>query len=362
MKITFVVPTLNLSGGLRVVAVYAKLLTEKGHEVSVVSPNRRKATLKERLKSLIKWRGFVLKKSYDSTFFDSPLVNLVVLDKYRPVEANDIDDGDILIATFWNTAEWIADFPTSKGKKIYFIQHYETHPWLPVERVKATLKQPFKKIVVSQWIADILAYEFGDNDVVVAPNGVDTQQFHSPKRDKQPIPTIGTIYSPRSFKGFDVALEAFNMAKKFIPNLKLVIFGSEQPSQTVILPQDTSYHLRPNQSELSKHYGLCDAWLFSSRSEGYGLPILEAMACRTPVIGTRAGAAPELINQTNGFLLEIDDVPAMANAIIAVAEMPNEQWLQLSQNAYEASLKHTWSEAFSCFEQALLQYANTPER
>lgn len=46
MKITFIVPTLNLSGGLRVVAIYAELFTQMGHKVIVVSPGPAKPMLK----------------------------------------------------------------------------------------------------------------------------------------------------------------------------------------------------------------------------------------------------------------------------------------------------------------------------
>jgi glycosyltransferase involved in cell wall biosynthesis len=348
------VPTLNLSGGLRVVAIYAKLLAEKGHQVSVASPNRTQASLKARLKSLLKGRGFTLDDAFDATFFNSPLVNMVMLPTSRPVEAKDVPDGDIVIATFWNTAEWVADFPDNKGKKVYFVQHYEVHPWLPVDRVKATLQHPFKKIAVSQWIADILAKDYDDNAVAVVPNGVDTEQFNAPPRTKQAAPTVGVMYSTKTFKGFDTALEALKIAKKSIPELGIIMFGSEQPLQTNDFPKDTQFHLKPDQEALKGLYGGCDAWLFSSRFEGFGLPILEAMACRTPVIGTKAGAAPDLINQANGMLVEIDDAPGMANAIVAIAAMPIRQWSVLSQNAYDTALQHTWAASVTRFENVLL--------
>ncbi|MFG0252005.1 MAG: hypothetical protein ACF8NJ_03935, partial [Phycisphaerales bacterium JB038] len=40
MRITFLLPAIDLSGGVKVVATYARMLSERGHEVTVVSPER----------------------------------------------------------------------------------------------------------------------------------------------------------------------------------------------------------------------------------------------------------------------------------------------------------------------------------
>jgi hypothetical protein len=48
-----------------------------------------------------------------------------------------------VIATWWETAEWVDRLSVSKGKKVYFIQHYEAFDYLPKERVEATWRLPF---------------------------------------------------------------------------------------------------------------------------------------------------------------------------------------------------------------------------
>lgn len=351
MKITFVVPLLNLSGGLRVVSIYSRMLAAKGHEVTVVSRNRRLPTLKEKLKSLIGYRGYLFKNNFDPAFFIHTPANLKVLESFRPVTERDVPDADVVIATFWNTAEWVMNFPASKGHKVYFIQHHEVHPWIPSERIHTTLKHDFKKIAVAQWIADILAEEYDDPDVLVVPNGVDTAQFSAPVRSKQHSPTVGTMYSSKTFKGFDTALAAFELAKKSVPDLKMKLFGAEILDFS--LPSGCSYTFKPQQEQLNAIYAGCDAWLFTSRYEGFGLPILEAMACRTPVIGTLAGAAPDLIDNANGLLVEVDNISAIAQAIVNVAQMSQDKWRGLSNNAYETSLRHTWEQSSEKFEQVL---------
>jgi glycosyltransferase involved in cell wall biosynthesis len=354
MKITFLVPSINLTGGIRVIAIYAKLLAKKGHQVTVVSPGPRQARFKERLKTLIKnkGRGFNKKRTFNLAFFNCPLVKLKILGTFRPIQANDVPDGEIIIATFWSTAEWLADFPECKGKKIYFIQHYEAHPWLPVARVKATYNLPFKKIVVSPWIADMLRASHAQQADIV-PNGVDTLQFTAPERDKQKQPTYGLMYSERTFKGCQIAFDAYEKAKEVNPNIHLLALGAQPPENTLPLPEGTEYFCSPEQEQLKAIYSRCDAWLFTSVTEGFGLPILEAMACRTPVIGTKAGAATMIINNSNGFLVDINDVDAISAAILAIAKMTGQEWQNYSNSAFFTAQQFAWEKSLILFENAL---------
>ena len=351
MKITFITPNLNLTGGLRVVAIYAKLLTERGHLVTIVSSRKSVFGFWQKAKFLLKGKKYSHKPTFDDTFFKNAPFQIKVLDSNRAVNQSDVPDADIIISTFWSTAEWIAEFPPSKGEKVYFIQHYEIHPWLPIERVKETLSLPYKKITVAQWITNILKDEY-QCDSIVVPNGVDINQFYSLKRNKQLVPTFGIMYSSRGYKGCDIALVAFNKAKAIIPELKLIGFGTD--SMPLPWPEGTEYYLKPEQDKLKDIYSKCDAWLFSSRSEGFGLPILEAMACRTPVIGTSCGAAPQLICHQNGSLIEIDNIEQMSDAIIKFATMANEQWLSVSESAYQTALTYRWEDSCNKFEKALL--------
>ena len=107
------------------------------------------------------------------------------------------------------------------------------------------------------------------------------------------------------------------------------------------------------QSLFKDLYSSCDAWLFGSLNEGFGLPILEAMACRTPVIGTPVGAAPELISEGNGILVKPEDPEDMARAIIQIVNMSNEQWKKMSDVAYKTATSYTWDDATDLFEEAI---------
>jgi L-malate glycosyltransferase len=69
------------------------------------------------------------------------------------------------------------------------------------------------------------------------------------------------------------------------------------------------------QSEIRDYLSIADLFLLPSQSESFGLSALEAMACEVPVIATRVGGIPELIEDGRcGFLFEIGDTNAMAEA------------------------------------------------
>ena len=56
MKITFIIPRADTSGGVRVVSIYAKRLQERGHQVVVVSRPHRAPTLRERMRAKLTGR------------------------------------------------------------------------------------------------------------------------------------------------------------------------------------------------------------------------------------------------------------------------------------------------------------------
>ena len=113
------------------------------------------------------------------------------------------------------------------------------------------------------------------------------------------------------------------------------------------------YHRDPPQPAIAEAYAACDAWLFASRCEGFGLPILEAMACRTPVIGTPTGAAPELIGRGGGVLVGMENADSMASAIVDVVGLNEDDWRAMSDRALATAEAFNWDAATDAFEAAL---------
>ncbi len=351
MRVTFVLAHADLSGGVRVVAMYADSLRRQGHEVLVVSRPPRPLSFRERLRALV--QGKRASVGAVSSHVDALDVPHRVLRDFRPVEADDVPDADVIVATWWATANWIASFPARKGQKVYFAQGYEKSSDDDDVRCDAAWRHPMHRIAVSQWLVDVAAERFGVHDVALVPNGVDLDVFRAPERGKQAAPTVGFVYSTSPLKSVDVAIRAIERARTRIPGLRAVAFGATPPSGALPLPPKTAYTLRPAQQALRGIYASCDAWLWSSRQEGYGLPLLESMACRTPVIATCAGAAPELLANGGGYLIQRGDADAMADAIERLCGLSDDAWRAMSAAAYATACARDWRTSARLFESEL---------
>ena len=353
MRITFVLPPVGMSGGIRVIAMHAKMLAARGHLVTVVHPPSQEAPLKHRIRRFFQGDGWIRHPRIYPSHLDGLSLERKVLDVYRPVTVNDVPDADVVIATWWETAEWVNALPPAKGTKVYFLQGLETLEGQPAERVKQTWTFPMRKIVVSEWLARIARETYGDTDVSLVPNSVDLSHFQAPPRGKQSMNTVGFVYTFLPYKGCDTIAAAVALARREVPGLKVLAFGVADPDPKVPLPPGTAYEKNPCQESIPAIYSLCDAWLSATRFEGFGLPILEAMACRTPVIATPAGAAPELLADGCGMLVDQENPEAMSDAILRICHMTDAEWRELSERGRAKAASYTWDDAADLFEKAL---------
>jgi len=149
-------------------------------------------------------------------------------------------------------------------------------------------------------------------------------------------------------------LKAVRLARKEIPNLRLLAYGPHKKPGERPIPKGMDYRFSPANDELKFIYASCDAWLFASRTEGFGLPILEAMSCRTAVIATPAGAATELITaQNGGVLIDHESPEQMAREIVRFCTMEESEWQVISEAALKTTATYTWDAAGSRFEECL---------
>ena len=379
MRITFVLETLGMSGGYRIIAHYAEGLRQRGHEVSLVSSAPRAWLSEPRWKSVVKaligksskWQTEATSNRFSAAWlgikegkppwrpgtshFDQfPKLRVVPMAFAHVIRDQDVPDADVVVATWWETANWVADLAPSKGAKVNFIQQYDVNFDQPAADVDPTWRLPFHKIVCARWLADLAASRFGDPAASVCSNGVNLDLFNAPPRGKQPRPTVGLMYSPHAPKSWATALAVLTETARRIPNLRILTFGELKPTTFLPLPPGAEFEQLPSQERIRDIYSECDVWLCTSSSEGFHLPPHEAMACRCPVVSTRVGGPMDIVeDDINGYLAEPFDAVTLANRLIAVLNFTEDRWRAMSDEAYGEARKHTWEAATDRFEAAL---------
>lgn len=366
MKITFVLPGIGISGGTKAIFEFANHLVNRGHEVFLVYSflpiNLRKKLRIYKPKILLsKIKGALLNfknKIEGVDWFDvkAKIIKVPLLseEKYIP-------DADIIIATWWETAYIVKQYNETKGQKFYLVQHYEI--WGGDKKlVDNSYKLGLKIIVNSTWLKNIL-----ENDLKVP---VEDLIFHAPdrnhfyvesdvefakkKRNKEEIVRILLPFREMPWKGFQDGVEAVKMVIDKCPNIEVIIFGPEKPKSN--LPFCSKFYLKPTNDQLRYLYNYCDIFVFPSWHEGFGMPPMEAMACKCAVVTTRVGAIPDytIPNQT-ALVVEPRDSKGMAQNIIKLIKDVSLR-NKLAENAYNHIRKFTWEKAAFELESVFKKY------
>jgi glycosyltransferase involved in cell wall biosynthesis len=341
-----------LAGGVRVVVECARELCALGHEVFLVYPE-----IPGYEDSW--WKGMLRRALYrtlsqlpaDTRWFQTPARLVPVVSPWHG-----IPDADVVVATAWNTAEWVASYPARKGRKFYLVQGYET--WNgPKERVEATYRLPLRKIVVSSWLKGIMKEQFHEEVLGPVVPGVRLEQFyHDGKTDHSPS-RLGMLFHNLECKGMDDGLAALSIVAREVPEIRLVTFGviRLRSGQRRTFPCAVELHENPPQDTLREIYSSCDIWLCPSRGEG-GPPLtsLEASACQCALVTTDIGAVRDVYQHDVSALVSPPCRPdLLADHVLALLKDP-ERRQRLSQAGCQRARQFTWKrfagELLACLE------------
>ena len=138
----------------------------------------------------------------------------------------------------------------------------------------------------------------------------------------------------RSHKNLPRLVHAFSILKhKYHLNLQLVITGKYDPhypevvraAETLNLQEDVIFPGAVTEQELAYLYNAALIYTLPSLYEGFGLPILEAMKCGTPVAASNISSIPEICGNGNAVLFDPYDIDDMAAKINTLYRDPNLQ-------------------------------------
>jgi glycosyltransferase involved in cell wall biosynthesis len=187
--------------------------------------------------------------------------------------------------------------------------------------------------------------------VFVAYESVDQQRFHPAEvpvsfYEKYKLTTgryVLYVGSDDPRKNLETLFRAFAMIKNRSFGLKLLKVGAAQfikerkRLKDIIaqlnLQEDILFFEQVPDEDLKYFYNLADVFVMPSLYEGFGLPVLEAMACGRPVVVSGSTALPEIVGGA-GIILDPIDVESLASQILKILESPSLA-LSLGTAAYD---------------------------
>lgn len=114
---------------------------------------------------------------------------------------------------------------------------------------------------------------------------------------------------------------------------------------------------RADHEDLPAIYRMAKAFVYPSRYEGFGLPLLEAMACGTPVVTSTVSSPPEVVGEA-GFTVDPDDARGLAGSILGLLVQENLH-KEMSQKALARAAEFSWArtarETVDVYERILLR-------
>ncbi len=148
---------------------------------------------------------------------------------------------------------------------------------------------------------------------------------------------IGAVGRLAPEKGLDTLVAAFREAAIAHSTLVLVGDGPERASLEARAPAGVIF--AGWRDDPWPFYGLFDLFVLPSRSEAFGLTLLEALQAGVPVLATRTQGPGELLAEGGGLLVDIDDVSAMAQALRHLASSPEDR-ARLAADGHKTAQAH----------------------
>jgi glycosyltransferase involved in cell wall biosynthesis len=308
MRITYVLPRPEMGGGIKVALQHARLLRERGHEVAVLGAGPPPS-----------WRAVGLPyHDYEGAFPRLP-------------------SQDLVIATFWTTLA-VAD-RLAAGPLAHFCQGYEgglVHLAAVLPAIEAAYRRPLPTLAVTPPLAEFLRARFG-RESALAPPPVDPLFRPAVRLSPRRVPWIAIpgIFEA-AVKDVPTALAAVAKLRAAGRRCRVLRVSVLPPTaaESGLLEADR-YLCAVRPEEVARALRRCDLLLFPSRAEeGFGLPLLEAMAAKVPAVASRIPATEYVAGAAR--LVPPGDAAAFA---AAAAELLDDarRWRRARRDGFRAA-------------------------
>lgn len=329
MKIVYVGTRPQVNGATKVAITHCNILHRLGHQI-------RLAVL-----------------GSNSLDWGNPLMQVEYLTSLRRMK---IDEKELIVALDCFVANWLVHQYGSQ-RVVSFIQTDEPSLYTDPELIKTAkngFMLPNPKIVVSKYLQDVLQ-GYGSDSYIIAP-AINEKIFYPIERSAPEagkpfkILIIGSYEHP--LKQIPQAFTVLEYLKSLGVDVRLVRLVRKAED---ITPKDieTQWYVNPHQEAIGEIYRSVDALLFPSSSEGFGLPILEAMASGIPFVATDSGGSRDLMPVSGQeALICVGDTKAMGNALYQLATN-QDYWWNLRDLGLNRAKHWSWGETSTILEEYL---------
>jgi glycosyltransferase involved in cell wall biosynthesis len=172
-----------------------------------------------------------------------------------------------------------------------------------------------------------------DKKATAIHNGIDPGELCRPPATHQANRNnyILCIAHQNEKKNLELLLRAFACLKDVDPALNLALVGDgplrsklEELARSLNLGDRINFLGWKSRTEVAELLWGCTVFVLPSKSEPFGIVIIEAMACRKPVVASRVGGIPEIIeNGENGIMVDPHDPSGLARAIEILLKNPD---------------------------------------
>jgi glycosyltransferase involved in cell wall biosynthesis len=307
--IGFFLPSLQISGGIKVVLVHSAFLQEKGYDVDLIIPDSNEIIFE----------------------FQGHKFNVIILNK-----AYILSHYDIIVATLYSTFFTVLNYSKAR-RKLYLVQRYETDfynygSFLKTEAEKTyNFHYGIEYITISKWCKKWLKEKYG-HDPKFAHNGIFFNSFTHHKRNlnKEKIRILIEGDSSSDLKNVD---ESFKIVDKLGKEKYEIWYMSNNGSPKNWYKVDRFLH-KISYEKVNEVYKECDILLKSSWLESFSFPPLEMMATGGySIVVPNGGNEEYLKNGENCLFYKLGDIVSAVKCIENLISNEN-----LQQHLYENGL------------------------
>lgn len=316
MKVIYVLPQANRCGGVKVIATHVTGLCDRGHDAEV-------------------WGLFG-----DFGWFGRPVPHR----KFPHTDALGAalrETRAAKVATFWVTASWVAHNLLPGETGFYLIQD-EDELTYGGSTAGTSYKLGLVPVTEGAWVSAEIErkYDTPCNNVGIGIDPVTYRPLPCARNQFEVLtPCRTTSAGPGGLKGWDLALAALKELAAREPRATLVTYGVEACPPVGFMPH--AHHRTPTDRKLRELYSFASVFLSCSRHEGFGLPMLEAMACSCPVVCTDARGNREFCRHRDTALVT-DGTPETTAELLREILAAPETTAPLAAAASETAARYRW--------------------